>query len=65
MEAVLGKIFHYFLVLIAIQVGLVVVDDNPREVNWQEWLLWFIMLYVTWKLVGLLFQLAQRDEDPF
>lgn len=57
------KIFHLFALLIAIQVGLVMVDDNPREVNWQEWTLWFVMLYVTWQLVKALLQLARRDRD--
>ncbi len=56
------RVLNYFTLIIAAFVLLLLVDDNPHEVRFSEWLLFGIMLASAYSLFKVLIELYKRHH---
>ena len=61
----MSSLINYLLIFICSNILLYVVDDNPREVVWSEYLMYGLVLYSGYSLFKIMLTLwkQQFGED--
>jgi hypothetical protein len=56
------SVFNYFALFLVAVFGIVVLDEDPTSVSFQEWIFFAIMLYAAVSMLRILLKRFQDSE---
>ncbi|GAB6046875.1 hypothetical protein JCM19379_06980 [Methyloparacoccus murrellii] len=56
------KMLNYVLLIVAGAIGMSLLDGDPTSVSLEEWAIYAVMLYASWRLVQALIEYIRDHE---
>ncbi len=53
---------NYIAMIVACSLGMAILDNDRTSVSLEEWAIYAVMLYATWRLVNLMIQYVRDHE---